>query len=86
MDGQAEQALIDRYIAADLYDYGPQDARLKDAGTPVWALIGYLEGASGDLARVAADYELPLEAVQAAVAFYHRHRAPIDAKLLLNAV
>jgi uncharacterized protein (DUF433 family) len=81
-----EQALIDRYIAVDPYDHGPQDARLKDSGTPVWALIGYLEGASGDVARVAADYEIPLEAVQAAVAYYHRHRAPIDAKLLLSAV
>ena len=81
-----ERALIDRYIAVGPYDRGPQAARLKDSGTPVWALIGSVEGAGGDVARVAADYEQPLEAARAAVAYYHRHRAPIDAKLLLSAV
>ena len=85
MDEAAEQALIDRYIAVDPDDPAPHEARLKDSGTPIWALIGYWEGAGRDMTRVATDYDVPLEAVQAAVAYYHRHQAPIDAKLLLGA-
>ncbi len=81
----SEQALIDRYITADTYGRGPADARLVEYGTPIWALIGYLDGAGGDEARVAADYDVPSDAVRAARAYYRRHKALIDARLLLNA-
>jgi uncharacterized protein (DUF433 family) len=80
-----EQALIDRHIAVDPTGRGPADAYLKDYGTSVWALVAYLQGgATGDAGRVAADYEVPLEAVRAALAYYARHKAHIDARLLLN--
>jgi uncharacterized protein (DUF433 family) len=80
-----EQALIDRHIAVDPDGRGAADAYLKDYGTSVWALVGYLHGdAAGDVGRAAADYEVPPEAVRAALAFYARHKALIDARLLLN--
>ena len=79
------QALIDQHIAVDPAGRGPADAYLREYGTPVWALVAYLHGdAAGDLARVAADYEVPLEAARAALAYYARHKALLDAWLLLN--
>jgi uncharacterized protein (DUF433 family) len=80
-----EQALIERHIAVDPAGRGPADAYLREYGTSVWALVAYLQGdAAGDLERVAADYEVPLEAARAALAYYARHKALIDARLLLN--
>lgn len=60
-------------------------ARLKPAGIPVWALVGSLPAVGQDPVRVAHDYHLPLEAVEAAPAYYERHRAGIDAKLEADA-
>jgi hypothetical protein len=40
----------------------------------------------GDVARVAADYALPCEAVKAAIAYYQRHKNLIDARIAANAV
>jgi uncharacterized protein (DUF433 family) len=89
LTAQAEreaQALIERHIAPDPAGRGAAYARLRDYGTPVWALIGYLGGAAaGDVEQAAADYGIPGEAVRAALAYYARHKALIDAKLLLNA-
>ena len=82
---EQEQALIDRHIAADPHGRGPADARLADYGTPVWAIVGYLPAVGGDPVRVAEDYEVPLDAVRAALAYYRRHRALIDARLAANA-
>ena len=51
---------------------------------PVWALIRQLRAIGGDLDQLAADYELPREAVEAALAFYRHNKPYIDARLLLN--
>jgi hypothetical protein len=81
-----EQALIDEYIKVDPRDRGPADAYLVEYSAPVSALIAYCLGdAQHDVDRVAVDYEVPVEAVPAALAYYQRHKAFIDAKLLLNA-
>lgn len=72
--------LIDKYIEPNPNRPGPADARLRDVAVPVWALIGYLEAYHGDLASVAAAFDIPLDAVRAAVAYYHRHRTVIDAR------
>ena len=82
-----EVELIACYIEDDPLQPGPADARLKDYGTAVWALVSYLDRAvHGDIEQAAMDYDVPVEAVQAALAYYHRHKAPIDARILLNAV
>jgi uncharacterized protein (DUF433 family) len=75
--------LIARYIEPGLT--GPANARLADEGVHVWALIGYLRANGGDIGRVAADYALSREAVEAAIAYYEHYRAAIDARLALQA-
>ena len=85
MSADAE-ALIERYVEEDPYKPGPADARLKDAGTAIWALVSYLDRAvGGDVVQAALDYQVPVEAVRAACAYYKRHRKLIDARIALNA-
>ena len=81
-----EQELIERYIDLDTdrYPGGRADARLREYGVPVWALIGQLRVLDGDVDQLARDYELPREAVDAALAYYRRNKEYIDARLLLN--
>ena len=77
-----DEELIAQHIELDPHKPGLANARLKEYGVPVWALIGYLHQAvDGDLARVAADYAVPQVAVQAAVAFYRRFPGYINARL-----
>ena len=84
-----EAALIQRHIAMDPHRPGPADARLKDSGVPLWALISYLQRAvAGDVAQTAEDYEVPIEAVEAALAYYQHdeeYKRLIDARIALNA-
>jgi uncharacterized protein (DUF433 family) len=81
-----DEKLIRQYVdpSWDRYPGGRADARLRDTGVPVWALIGHLQAVGNDFDRVAADYDLPREAVDAALAFYRRHKDLIDARLALN--
>ena len=73
--------LIARYIAAD--PLGRADrAPIAGSGVEVWALIAYLR--AFDIAQTAADYDLPGEAVEAALAYYERHRQVIDARLTMH--
>lgn len=77
--------LIARYIELNPNRPGIDHARLKGFGVSVWALIGYLEQAArGDIDRVAFNYDVPVEAIKAAVAFYRRHPAVIDACITAN--
>jgi len=78
-------ALIERWIEPDFARPGPAYARLKDYGIHIWALIGHLPAAKNDVAQVASDYHIPVEAVEAALAYYHQHRTAIDAKLEADA-
>ncbi|MGH2449074.1 MAG: DUF433 domain-containing protein [Chloroflexota bacterium] len=81
-----ERELIERYIDLNAHRYpdGRADARLRAYGVPVWALIGQLQALDGDLDQLAQDYELPREAVDAALAYYSCNKEYIDARLLLN--
>ena len=79
-----DDALIARYIASDPLNRGPADARVVDHGGPVWNLIAHHRGTGGDLGQTAAAYGLEPEAVEAAIRYYCRHRALIDARILLN--
>jgi len=79
-------ALIAQYIEENPLRPGPADARLKDFGVAVWALISYLTRAvGGDVEQAATDFEVPVAAVEAARAYYERHRAPIDARIAVSA-
>lgn len=74
-------ALLDKYIIRSV---DPSEARLRLSGTHVWAIIGYWRAVGGNVARVARDYRLPPEAVQAALAYYTQHKPVIDARLAAN--
>jgi len=76
-----EQEMIERYIEQSPARPGANGARLRDYGVSVWALVAYYQAAGGDVDRVAADYELPREAVEAVLAYYRQHKASIDARI-----
>ncbi|MBI3972820.1 MAG: hypothetical protein HY332_16205 [Chloroflexi bacterium] len=80
-----DEALINQYIEESPYYPGKADARLREHGVPVWALIGHAQAINGDASQVAHDYDLPPEAVEAAFAFYRRYKAIIDDRLAANA-
>lgn len=73
--------LISTYIDDDA---GPSRAWVRGYGVDVWALVAYLQVVGGDRQRVAEDYELPNEAIDAVLAYYDRHRNEIDARIRLN--
>lgn len=74
---------IEKYI--EVPD-SPADAWIRGYGTPVWALIAYLRVVQGDVDRVATDYELPREAVDAVLAYYAYNPHYIKANVTLNTV
>jgi uncharacterized protein (DUF433 family) len=82
----SHDGLIARYIEENPAKPGPADARLIGYGVPVWALIGYLPAVGRRAQSVAADYDLPLEAVEAALAYYKQHQSAIDARLAANRI
>ena len=79
-----DDALFARYIEPHPFDLGPSEAKIANHGAPVWMLIAYHEGTGGDIARTGADYGLEPAAVEAAIRYHCRHRALIDARILLN--
>ena len=80
---QQDDELIARYIEPYPGRPDPADSRLKveDGGVPVWALIGSLAEDGKGVDVVARDYDVERAAVEAAWAFYQRHRAGIDARI-----
>ncbi len=76
--------LIQKHIEENPHRRGRANVRIVGTGIPVWALVAYWQGAGHDVARVAADYELPVEAVEAALAYYRENQAVIDARLEAN--
>ncbi|MGH2352853.1 MAG: DUF433 domain-containing protein [Chloroflexota bacterium] len=83
-DEREVQTLIDRWIESNPHKPGKANARVRNYGVSVWALIGHAQAISGDSAQVASDYDLPREAVEAAFAFYRRHKSIIDDRLAAN--
>ncbi len=76
--------LISRWIEPSPHKPGPAEAWVLPYHVSVWALIAQLELDGWDLPGVADWYELPVEAVEAAVAYYERHRAEVDARIARN--
>jgi hypothetical protein len=66
-------------------DRGRPYARLKEYGTPIWALINRLgEPTPGKVASVAEEYDIPEAAVRAALRYYARNKKYIDAVIIIN--
>ena len=80
----AEDKLIRLWIESNPHKPGPEDAWVLPRYVPIWALIGQLELDGWRTLAVAGDYKLPREAVEAAIAYYRRHRAAIDERIRRN--
>ncbi len=74
----------DDYIEPNPHRPGPAEAHLVDSAVPVWALIGHYQATGRDPQYVADSYEVPLDAVLAALAHYRQHQATFDARLAAN--
>ncbi len=79
-----DDELIARYIARNPRRSGLDEALITPYAIPVWAIVGYLGIEGADVARVAADYDIPIQAVEAALAYYGRHKQAIDARIAAN--
>lgn len=77
-------ALIDRYIAPYPGTPGVDEAWLPAFGMPVWAIIGDLLPGRLTEDDGAREFHIPREAVDAAIAYYHRHQSRIDSRLAQN--
>jgi uncharacterized protein (DUF433 family) len=73
--------LIEKWIELNLHKQQKEEAVIRDTLVPVWSLVGYSEAYHGDLARVADGFEIPLEAVEAAMAYYAAHKCIIDNRI-----
>lgn len=69
MQDERADELIERYIELDPNRPSKAEARLKGYNVKVWALAGHSRVVDGDIDQVAHDYDLPREAVEAALAF-----------------
>ncbi len=76
--------LIAQYIGPHPSDSGIDEYWLKEPGIPVWAIIGSMKANHNDADDVAALYHICRAEVEAAWAFYLRHRAVIDNRLAKN--
>jgi uncharacterized protein (DUF433 family) len=81
-----DERLVERYIDLewDRYPGGRADARLRDSGVSVWALVMYLGVYENDAEQVADAFRLSHEEMEAALAFYRLNKKYIDARILLN--
>jgi uncharacterized protein (DUF433 family) len=77
-----DDALIVRHIEQD--PISPDRARLSPSGVPIWAFVAYLRAVGDDFDAVAAEYALSEEEVAATLVYYQRHRALLDARILLQ--
>ncbi|HEX5415435.1 MAG TPA: hypothetical protein VFZ25_07200 [Chloroflexota bacterium] len=77
--------LIAQYIEENPRRQGPANARIMPYGVAVRAIVGYLGAVQGSAKRAAEDYDLPTDAVKAALAYYERHKQAIDARIAANA-
>lgn len=80
-----DDLLISRHVVLPDNSRDPTDARVMPAGYSVWILIDALNAAGGKLDAAAEEYAIDVEVMRAAVAYYSRHRAVIDAKIIVNA-
>src|SRR5438067_5574747 len=78
-----QDSLLAKYVEPHPARAGAAEARIKDRGVSIWALIGtYLLTPGEDAAaQVARAYGVPLEAMEAAIEYYKCHKREIDTRL-----
>jgi uncharacterized protein (DUF433 family) len=80
------EALIERHIEPhpDPVKEGYAWYRLKERGVPIYAIIGSMAPILDNAADVADAFAVSREAVDAALAYYRRHKAAIDSRRAAN--
>lgn len=81
--GHSPHKLISNYIEERPYE--TSDARLRESGIPVWAIVGHWKASGRSVATASGDYQIPEVQVEAALAYYEEHEQEIDARLAANA-
>jgi hypothetical protein len=81
---QREADLVSRYIEPNHSRPGVEDARLAEYGVPVWALVGHYTLSGRTPRRSPMTTSCRRMAVEAALAYYRRHKAVIDARIAAN--
>jgi uncharacterized protein (DUF433 family) len=81
-----DDSRIARHIETDRLQLGPAEARLTNSGVSVWAIAGYAPLVDWNAEAIAADYGLTLDEVEAALAYYRRHRDAIEARIAANTI
>ena len=79
------EAEIAQHVQPNPRRGGVAEYLMVGTGIEVWVIIGYLHAVGDDVNRVAQDYALSPEAVQAALAHYRRHQRAIDDRIAQNA-
>lgn len=81
-----EQQLIEKHIDLDYdrYPYRRADAWLRESGVSIWVIIRSLAMYHGDRDEVARDFDLSQEEIDAALAYYRRHKKYVDARIVLD--
>lgn len=77
----SEEQLITRWVEPNPHTAALAEAWVLPHCVSVWTVIRQLELDAGQIADVAGAYDIPDEAVQAAIAYYHRHKQEIDARI-----
>ena len=73
--------LIAHYIQENSHRPGPGDAILREVGVSVWILVEAYRASGRDADSVARAWDLPRDAVDAALAYYAQHAVAIDARI-----
>lgn len=84
IESKCEQELIARWIRPNPHDPDIAAAWVLPRNVSAWLVIRQLQLDHGKAELVAEDYELPVEAVEAAESYYHRHQPDIDARIAAN--
>jgi hypothetical protein len=81
-----EEQLISRFVdlETERYSGGRADARLKDSGVAIWAIVAFLKIYDNDVARVADHFAISEVEAEAALAYYRRNKKYVDARVALN--
>lgn len=77
-------SLISAHIEPHPFRDSKAEARIRDAGVSVWALVAaYLQTPGPNaLEQVAEAYDITVDDMRAALAYYKRHKRVIDARLI----
>jgi len=81
-----DEQLVERHIDGDFDRYagGRADARLRESGVSVWAIVSFLKVYNDSVTKVAEHFDLKQEEVEGALAYYRLNKPFIDARVALN--